>query len=97
MPAEAARFHRRLRPRDRWFILVAAVFTVVAVIAIIVSMDSGTSSAATTCVSVERANFMGAATTRYCGADATAFCRREAHDDAKLAMQCARLAPALRP
>jgi hypothetical protein len=99
VPAESARFTRRLGPRDRWFIALTAVVTVVAVIAILIAMRGSESGArdATRCVGVESAGFMGAIHTQYCGARATAACRRLADREKELPAQCARLAPALRP
>jgi hypothetical protein len=99
VPAESARFTRRLGPRDRWFIALTAVVTVVAVIAILIAMRGSESGArdATRCVVVESAGFMGAIHTQYCGAKATAACRRLGEREQELPAQCARLAPALRP
>jgi hypothetical protein len=99
VPAESARFTRRLGPRDRWFIALTAVVTVGAVIAILIGMRGSESGSrdATRCVVVESAGFMGAIHTRYCGARATTVCRRLADREDELPAQCARLSPALRP
>jgi hypothetical protein len=98
MPAEAARLYRRLGPRDRWFILLAAIATVVAVIAIAIgSRGSAEARAATRCVALVKPGFMGATRTEYCGARATAICRSHADVEEDLPAQCARLAPPLRP
>jgi type VI protein secretion system component VasK len=99
VPAESARFSRRLGPRDRWFIALSAVVTVVAVVAILFAMRGSESGArdATRCVVVESAGFMGAIHTQYCDAKATSACRRLTDREKELPAQCAKLAPALRP
>jgi hypothetical protein len=98
MPAEAARYSRRLGRRDRLFILLAVVATVAAVIAIALgSRGSAEADSATRCVGVVSPGFMGATRTEYCGARATAICRSRADVVHALPAQCARLEPALRP
>jgi hypothetical protein len=99
VPAESARFSRRLGPRDRWFIALSALVAVGAVIAILIGMRGSESGArdTTRCVVVESAGFMGAIRTQYCGARATTICRRLSAREHELPAQCAKLAPALRP
>jgi len=62
-----------------------------AVGAFVLMSDGSNSSADARCVSTRRPGFKGAATYRYCGKDAVAFCRRSAAGDHQLASQCARL------
>ncbi|MEO9174318.1 MAG: hypothetical protein ABI317_02305 [Gaiellales bacterium] len=89
MPAEAARFHRRLVRRDWWFIgAIVAAMLVITVASIACSGGSGNAGATRGCFSLERAAFMGAATTTYCGADAAAFCRTAPIDDHEIATKC---------
>jgi hypothetical protein len=99
VPADSARFYRRLGPRDIGFIVLTGVVTVVAVAAILISMRGSETDArlSSRCVVVESAGFMGAVHTQYCDARATAVCRRLAAREDELPAQCARLAPALRP
>jgi hypothetical protein len=98
MPAEAARFYRRIGPRDRWFILLAVVATVVAVVAIAIgSRGSAEARSASRCVAIVSPGFMGATRTEYCDAKATAICRSHADVEHDLAARCAGLDPALRP
>jgi hypothetical protein len=91
VPAESERLLRRIGARDRLFLAVLALATLVgAVVAIVlVSGRSSGPSVRAGCVSVVRSGFMGGATYTYCGKDASAFCRRRsaAGDDA-VARQC---------
>jgi hypothetical protein len=96
MPAEAARYSWRLGPRDRWFLLLAAVALLVGSIAIGIG-SRGSSDAASRCVALVNPGFMGATRTEYCGAKATAICRSRGDVEEALPAQCARLDPALRP
>jgi hypothetical protein len=95
VPAEAIRLQRRLSARDRWFIALLALGTLVGCAAVLLAgrADSGSGTAATPCVTVIRASWMGGASFRYCGADAVAYCKRSAASDRQLAAQCARLEP----
>ena len=89
MPAEAARFYRRLARRDLWFIALIAIATVVATVGSIVFSDGGGARTAQKgCFSLERASIMGAATTTYCGADAARFCRKAPAGDGEIASKC---------
>jgi hypothetical protein len=97
MPAEAARYRWRLGPRDRWFILLAGVGMVVALIAISLGSRGSDARAATRCVGVVSPGFMGATRTEYCGPKATEICRTRAGVEDALPAQCAKLEPALRP
>jgi hypothetical protein len=97
MPAEAARFYRRLSARDRWFILIVALATAAVVVAIVIDGLGPSKRTATRCVKVASAGFMGGVLTEYCGAKATALCRSDAGRKSDLPDQCARLVPALRP
>jgi hypothetical protein len=98
MPAEAARFYRRLAARDRWFILLVVLATVGAVAGIVVDgLGSSQTKTATRCVHVQSAGFMGGILTEYCDARATAVCRSDTGRKGNLSDECARLVPALRP
>ena len=98
MPSEAARFYRRLGPRDRWFMLVVVLATVVAVAGIVIDgLGPSHKRTATRCVHVQSAGFMGGILTEYCDARATAVCRSEAGRKGDLPDERARLVPALRP
>jgi hypothetical protein len=89
MPAEAARFRRRLARRDWWFIAVIAIATVVVTAGSILFSDGAAGrSAQKGCFSLERASIMGAATTTYCGADAARFCRKAPAGDGEIASKC---------
>jgi hypothetical protein len=77
LPAEAARFRRRVRTRDLWFIGVVAGGLAVGTPAAILLSDSGSADLrGSGCVATIEAGFMGGQTHRYCGAAAVAFCRR---------------------
>jgi hypothetical protein len=97
MPAEVARFSRRLGSRDRWFMLIVALATVAVVVGILIDGRESSKPTATRCVGVKSAGFMGGINTEYCGTDATALCRSDAGRKSDLPEQCARLIPALRP
>lgn len=87
MPAESIRFHRRIRPRDRWFVALVACATLVGTpTAVLLSSES--SGAGAGCVTTIRASVMGGATFKYCGADAVAFCRQSGAGDKGTASQC---------
>lgn len=92
MPAEATRLGRRITGRDRWFLaaLVAAALAG-APVAFLAGAGDPPPRAGPGCVSVTGASIMGAATTVYCGDDATAACRRLAPTAAAVAAQCDRL------
>jgi hypothetical protein len=92
VPAEAARLSRRLVRRDWWFIgAIVAATLVVALASIAFSERGGRADATRRCFSIERAAFMGAATTTYCDADAAAFCRAAPTGDREIAAKCAAL------
>jgi hypothetical protein len=97
MPAEVARFSRRLGSRDRWFMLLVALATTVVIVGILIDGRESSKRTATRCVGVKSAGFMGGILTEYCGAKATALCRSDAGRKDGLPEQCARLVPALRP
>jgi hypothetical protein len=98
MPAEAARFYRRLGARDRWFMLFVALATAAVVVGIVIDgLGPAQKKTATRCVGVKSAGFMGGVLTQYCDAKATALCRSDAGRKSDLPEQCARLVPALRP
>ncbi|MDX6579292.1 MAG: hypothetical protein QOJ47_841 [Gaiellales bacterium] len=89
MPAEAARFYRRLARRDWWFIALIVIATVVVTAgSIVFSEGNGGRRAQKGCFSLERASIMGAATTTYCGADAARFCRKAPAGDGEIASKC---------
>ncbi len=77
MPSEAARFHRRLRPRDLWFVGLVAGGVAVGTPAAILLSDAGSAGARDggRCVTTIEAGFMGGQTRRYCGQAAVTFCR----------------------
>jgi hypothetical protein len=92
VPAESRRFQRRIGARDRWFLGLLACALLLCAVGAFVLIDHGSSSSADArCVKTLRPGFMGAATYKYCGKDAVAFCRRSAAGDRQLASQCARL------
>ncbi len=92
MPAEARRLRRRITRRDRWFIVAVVSAAVVATpTAVLLSEHGSTRGTDARCVSTIRAFIMGAATFRYCGADAAVACRRFASRDSGLAAQCERI------
>ena len=78
MPAEAARFYRRLGPRDRWFMLIVVLATAAVVVGIVIAGLGPSKRTATRCVKVSSAGFMGGVLTEYCDARATALCRSDA-------------------
>ncbi len=78
MPAEAIRLQRRLSTRDRLFIAILAVATLLGAIAVVAIGQIGGDAPAASgagCIKVTRASWMGSATLSYCGADAVAYCR----------------------
>jgi hypothetical protein len=77
--------------------ILVALATVVVVVGIVIDGLGSSSKAATTCVNVKSAGFMGGVQTYSCGAKATALCRSDAGKKDDLPTQCARLVPALRP
>lgn len=98
MPAEAKRLQRRITGRDRAFlVVVAAVALVGTPSAVLLSWHGSTPSSDARCVTTTRAFIMGAATFKYCGADAVAACRGSATTDEGLAAQCERIGLVRRP
>ena len=92
MPAEVGRLARRLRSRDRWFLVAVAVLLAAgAAVAVPLSRSGGTVPVRTDCVSKSTAGVLGYGTYRYCGAAARPFCRRFAPGDPKLTAECRRL------
>jgi hypothetical protein len=87
VPAESARFYRRLSRRDWWFIGAIVAATVVITVASIAFSSDGKPSAKG-CFSLERASVMGAATTTYCGATAVKLCRTAPASDHEIASKC---------
>lgn len=96
MPAEAARFRRRLRLRDRWFVGVVAGGLVVGTPVAIALSDPGSGSPRDgRCIATIETGFMGGQTRRYCGRAAVAFCRSPAvARRTELAAACRRLGAA---
>lgn len=97
MPAETERLRRGITGRDRWFLVVLAAAALVgAPSAVLLSASGSTQTTDAGCVATVRASIMGAATTRYCGADAVTACRELARQDEGLAAQCDRTGVAWR-
>jgi hypothetical protein len=89
VPAESARFYRRLTRRDWWFIgAIVAASVAITLASIAFSNGGGKPSAAKGCFSLERASIMGAATTTYCGTTAARFCRTAPAGDHEIAEKC---------
>jgi hypothetical protein len=89
MPAESARFHRRLRRRDWWFIGLTTIASIIATVAIIAFSEGGTRpGAGRGCFTLERADFMGASTRTYCGKEAATFCLKAPAGDQEIAAKC---------
>ena len=89
MPAESARFSRRLGRRDWWFIgAILAATAVISLASIAFAGGGGRPSADKGCFSLERASIMGAATTTYCGQTAVRFCRTAPASDREIARKC---------
>jgi hypothetical protein len=92
VPAETARFRRRVRPRDLWLIgLVAGGLAVGAPAAVLLS-DTGSGTRGGRCVTTIETGFMGGQTRRYCGREAAAFCRARAARPAGPDEACRRFA-----
>ena len=98
MPAEAARFTRRIGRRDRRF-LAALAGVGAAGIAFGAGFvaHGGASTPRSDCVAFDQAGVMGGGTWRFCGADAVVFCRRHATESRTLADRCRRLGTDLEP
>jgi hypothetical protein len=97
VPAEAIRFDWRVGRRDRRFFAALACAAVVGAPAVVFVARHHTAPAATSsapCIDVAHAGVLGGGAYHYCGADAIAFCRRFAADDAVTA-KCDQLASAL--
>jgi hypothetical protein len=97
VPAEAIRFEWRVGRRDRRFFaaLVCAAVVGAPAIALVAHHDAGpAASPSASCIDVAHAGVLGGGAYHYCGADAIAFCRRFAADDAVTA-KCDALASAL--
>jgi hypothetical protein len=93
VPAETARFRRRVRPRDLWFERLAAALLAVGAPAAVLLADSGSGSPhGGRCVTTIETGFMGGQTRRYCGPAAVTFCRsRAAARRTELDATCRRL------
>jgi hypothetical protein len=92
------RFRRRIGARDRLFLGLFVLVTVVATVTAVLVRDQLAQPApGSRCVTVIRASFMGGATFKYCGASAARLCRTVAPADKDLATQCGSLGLALRP
>jgi hypothetical protein len=92
VPAESERLQRRITRRDRWFLTVLALLALVGTPSAVLLLPHGSRpSTDARCVTTMRASIMGAATYKYCGANAVAACRRFATDDKALASQCEKL------
>jgi hypothetical protein len=77
VPAEAARFRRRVRPRDLWFVGLVAGGLALGTPAAVLLADSGSASPrGGRCVTTIETGFMGGQTRRYCGRAAVTFCRQ---------------------
>jgi hypothetical protein len=94
VPAEAIRFNWRVGRRDRRFFVALACAAVVGAPAVAFVAHHHTAPAAASnasCIDVAHAGVLGGGAYHYCGADATAFCRRFAADAAVTA-KCDQLA-----
>jgi hypothetical protein len=79
VPAEAIRLQRRLGTRDRWFLAIIVVATLLGAAGAILAAQAGggtPDARRAGCVSVTRASWTGSATLSYCGADAVAYCHK---------------------
>lgn len=94
MPAEAIRFEWRVGRRDRRFFAALACAAVVGVPAAAIVAHHHAAPATSgnaSCIDVAHAGVLGGGAYHYCGADAIAFCRRFAAEDAVTA-KCDQLA-----
>jgi hypothetical protein len=93
VPAEAARFERRVGRRDRLFLAALACAAALAGPAIVLATrDHGTRAREdAACITAAHAGVLGGGTYHYCGEAAVEFCRRFAGDPA-VAGECAGLA-----
>ncbi len=98
MPAEAARFTRRIGRRDRRF-LAALGGVAAAGIAFGAGFAAHGSSSTPRggCVTLDQAGVMGGGTWRFCGADAVTFCLQHAAESKALADRCRRLGTVVEP
>ena len=98
VPAEAARFTRRIGRRDRRFLatLAGREPPAIAFAAGFVA-HGGTSTPRSDCVTLDQAGVMGGGTWRFCGADAVTFCLQHAAESSSLADRCRRLGTVTQP
>src|SRR5258708_14823355 len=93
LPAESERLLRRITGRDRWFLAVLALLTVVGTVGAALLLPHGSRpSTDADCVTMLRASIMGGATYKFCGAKAVAACLGFANGDKVLAARCEELA-----
>ena len=91
MPAEAARFTRRIGRRDRRFLAALAGAGAAGAALAILIVPHGASTPRSDCVTLDQAGVMGGGTWRFCGVDAVTFCLNHAAENSTLADRCRRL------
>jgi hypothetical protein len=98
VPAEAARFTRRIGRRDRRFLAALAGLGAAGIAfgAGFVA-HGGTSTPRSDCITLDQAGVMGGGTWRFCGADAVTFCEQHAAESSTLADRCRRLGTVAEP
>jgi hypothetical protein len=98
VPAEAARFTRRIGQRDRRFLAaLAGAGAAGAAVGVLFASHGSPAVPRTDCVTLDQAGVMGGGTWRYCGADAISFCKQHAADDNTLAERCRLLGASTSP
>lgn len=98
MPAEAARFTRRIGRRDRRFLAaLAGAGAAGAAVGVLFASHGSAAIPRDDCVTLDQAGVMGGGTWRFCGADAIAFCKQHSSDDQTLADRCRLLGAATSP
>jgi hypothetical protein len=93
VPAEAHRLQRRIGDRDRRFFAALACAAAIGTGggAAVVAVHDGGSPAGQRCVSRDAAGVLGGGTWRFCGAQASAYCKAHAQEDTDLSAQCEKL------
>jgi hypothetical protein len=98
VPAEAARFTRRIGRRDRRFLAaLAGVGAAGVAFGAGFVAHGGASTPRSDCIAFDQAGVMGGGTWRFCGSNAVTFCRQHATESSSLADRCRRLGAATEP